>query len=316
MTKKQMISKEEVMRLFNSKIKPRMRGLEKVRGEAKQKLFFTYAVVITISVLILKYVEDTDIQFVVPMAGVVCFGSQWVIMRKFIRKFKTEVVQEIFNVLVDNCQYQQQGSVPQPLVDASHLISNSYNKFSGEDYVRGELAGFQMQFSELDLRKVSGSGKNRRETTIFRGLFFHFSLARNLGHRTLICQDVGESFFGKQIGRLMQKANARTGYELVLLESVEFEKMYSVYSDDQVKARVLLRPSVMEGLTQFHRKYKQKVEISVQGADLYVTISTNTNHFEPKIFGEVVSLKEIREIYDLIFLIRNLQDELELERAS
>jgi hypothetical protein len=72
----------------------------------------------------------------------------------------------------------------------------------------------------------------------------------------------------------------------------------------------------MEGLTSFKKKYKRELEISIRANKLFVAIASDNDHFEPNYFGEVVSLKEIREIYDLILLIRDLQEELELDQAS
>jgi hypothetical protein len=42
------------------------------------------------------------------------------------------------------------------------------------------------------------------------------------------------------------------------LENVEFEKIFDVYSDDEIEARRLLTPKMMEKLVNFAKKSKFK----------------------------------------------------------
>jgi hypothetical protein len=320
-TEKDLISKEEVRKVFNRKIKPRMAGLEVARSKAIRNIALACICLVALSVvlfMVLPDFGDVGQKFTYFVVGTcfACYGLFHLFMFGYVLKFKTEVISEVFKALISNCSFDQFNFVSSSHVDKSGLVSTDYNHFKGEDFVKGKLGDLEVEFSELYMAKITGTGKKRREVKIFKGLFFHFTLSRNLGHSTLICRDVGEALLGKSIGRFLQKKSAKTGYELVQLESIEFEKKYSVYSNNQIKARVLLSPSVMEGLTQFNKKYKESVEISIQGSHLYVAIRSDVDHFEPQMFGEVVSIKDLREIYDLILLVRDLQEELELDQAS
>lgn len=319
MIERDLISKEEIVKVFNRKIKPRLGGLETQRNKSLvQACMMSFLVLGLAASAFYQYPDFFTENFAVLIVLSIFFiaGIFRACMYLFRKKFKDEVIEEVFKALIPDCKYSPEAKVSNSPVDDSRLISKNYNRFNGEDYVKGKIGDMDVEFSELHLRKVTGSGKNKKDVKIFKGLFFHFTLNRSLGHNTMIRHDVGEALFGRNIGRFFQKTAAPEGYELVQLESVEFEKKYSVYSDDQIKARVLLTPTVMAGLTSFKKKYKRELEVSIRANKLYVAISSANDHFEPKYFGEVVSLKEIREIYDLILLIHDLQEELELDQAS
>jgi energy-converting hydrogenase Eha subunit A len=233
-----LISKEEIVKVFNRKIKPRLAGLEAERNksfvQAIMMCFLIVCVAGAITVLNIETLGDKII-FVFAISLFLIVGVFKFCMRAFVSKFKDEVVEEVLRALIPNCNYNPDQLLSQNYVDDSKLISNSYNRFNGEDYVKGKIGDMTVEFSELHLRKVTGSGKNKKDVKIFRGLFFYFSLNRSLGHNTMIRHDVGEALFGANIGRFFQKGSAPEGYELVQLESVEFEKKYSVYSMTRLK---------------------------------------------------------------------------------
>lgn len=315
------ISKEEIKQLYSRKIRPRIKKLENLRRETLLYVIIYVIILTLVTYKIFLYLNhDNDVgaetlKWLMAAYGTVLGLGASFISRKFVKTFKKEVIQELFKALIPGSTYMTTSFVDQKSFKDSKIF-DSYNNYSGEDHVRGTIGPLQIEFSELLVKKEINSSKSKTEIIVFRGLFFAIKLHKNLRQNTLILHDRSESILGRSVGRYFQKMSARDEYRLVELESVEFEKLYAVYSNDQIKSRVLLRPAVMENLTSFKKKYKDRIDVSIRNDRLYIAVHCFKNHFEPKMFGDIISFKDIREVYDLVMLAREFEEELELEKAS
>lgn len=312
-----LITKEEIRQVFAKKIKPRIASLEVDRAETVKNLWF-YCGGLSVVLLVISFSFFIDaIHVAIPFSAVIIFGLSKIITAKFTRRFKREVIKEVFTALIPGSEYLPVSMVRQKTYDMSNLCNTIYDTYEGEDHVRGKIGEMELEFSEIRLiKKTKRSKGGTTHGTVYQGLFFAFTLPIDLRQNTLILADQAEKMLGRNVGRFLQKNMSRDGYELVQVESVEFERHYVVYSDNQIKSRVLLKPMVLENLNDFRKKNKQMIDVSIRGNMLYLCMKTNKNHFEPRLWGELVSFKDIREIYDLMMLVRDLQEDLELDQAS
>ena len=114
-----------------------------------------------------------------------------------------------------------------------------------EDMIQGERAGADFSLVECKLTEEQGSGKNRRTVTTFQGLLFHIQYPdRFLGRTVIARQGWSKGWFSNK------------DLEKVDLTSVELERAFTVYSNDQVEARYLLTPDRMERLIALERHFK------------------------------------------------------------
>ena len=70
----------------------------------------------------------------------------------------------------------------------------------------------------------------------------------------MVLPDVAERCFGSLIGNFFQKMNFSDG-SLVKLENPDFEKLFSVYSHDQIEARYILTPLFIIGIVILSTAY-------------------------------------------------------------
>ncbi len=323
MRDRDLVTKEEVKTFFQRKIKPKLLKLEADRKIVLRNLclFHTFVIFFTIYFAQKYLVRSNDIEFVIkgilPAGLAIAVLGQKFIASGYRQRFKSEVIRDLFGVLIKDCIYNPDGKISSELFRDSNLVTQDFNIFNGEDSVMGKIGNIKVEFSEIHALHERKDSKGRKHvTTVFKGLFYAFSLDVDLKQNTLILHDQAESLLGRNLGRFLQKKAHHPGYELVQLESVNFEKKFVVYSNDQIKSRVLLKPTVLENLTTFKSKYREQIEISIRGNKLYIGIQSSKNHFEPKLIGEVINFKEIREIYDLVQLVRDLQEDLDLESLA
>lgn len=114
-------------------------------------------------------------------------------------------------------------------------IFREFDRVIAEDEIYGTYRGMALNIVELKL--TYGSGKQRRVE--FDGLLTQLELPRKLAGLTAVIADNGA------LGNLENRFHCQ-GRERVRVEDPAFEKIYEVYSTDQVGARALLTPAFME----------------------------------------------------------------------
>ncbi len=300
----------EAIELYR-KLKPQIDLLETQRKHVLNELFFYIPVISGVTVIVTHKLLSLSLTITgICFVTVIALIYFWKTLG-YTKKFKEQIVAEIFKTLAPGSYYLPEQYVSQSLFTTSDLYSN-FNRYGGEDFASGKIHNIDFEFSELCVKYVSGSGKNKTTKIVFNGLFWTFSLPRTLGQRTLILNDVAESTLGSLVGRFIQK-KLRPGYELVQVESAEFEKKFVVYSNDQIKSRYLLNPIVMEDLCEFRKKYRESIDVSLQDDKLFIGVKTNKNYFEPRIWNKVVSYQDIQEICDILKLAKDIINSLDIK---
>ena len=85
-----------------------------------------------------------------------------------------------------------------------------------------------------------------------------------------------------------------------------------MYSQDQIEARYLLTPALMEKILEFKNKSAKNIQISFVNSRLFVTLPYIRDLFEPKIFGKIIGFENIQEYYEDLNLAVSLVEELNL----
>ena len=141
-------------------------------------------------------------------------------------------------------------------------------------------------------------------------IIFSFFAFKNFNINTFVLTDTAEKLFGF-LGKKLQSIGKSHG-DLVSLENPDFEKSFAVYSQDQIEARYLLTPALMEKILEFKNKSAKNIQLSFVNSRLFVTLPYIIDLFEPKIFGEIIGLENIREYYEDLNLAVSLVEELNL----
>ena len=121
--------------------------------------------------------------------------------------------------------------------------------------------------------RTTGKTTRRELVTVFRGQFLHSAYPRKFAGKTVIVRDAG--WFNK-LGAL----GKGKGLKRVGLADPEFEKIFEVYSTDQVESRYLIDPLFMERLKRMEGQHKKRtitaafsqgsMLVSLKGAGQYL----------------------------------------------
>ena len=184
------------------------------------------------------------------------------------------------------------------------LPSFARSKF--EDLFSGhyKASAFELYEGHLEQRHTDSKGRTRY-TTVFRGQLIRLHFPREFLGVTIVRRDAGVfNVFGggKADGRQLER---------VRLVASEFEKAFEVWSTDQVEARYLLHPVMMERLialeTALHGK---RIRCAFENGDLLVAVEGG-NLFEPgDLFKPLVDPSRARRIVDEIANVVKVMDQV------
>jgi len=175
-----------------------------------------------------------------------------------------------------------------------------------EDHIVGTYKQIKIDLFETQLsRKVkykdSNGNTSTRQKTVFNGLILELSMNKSFGGKTVVKKDSGT------VGNWFIKKS--TSLKKVKLEDPIFEKMFEVYSDDQVEARYLLTVTFIERLKELVENFGGKsIQCCFYNNKLLMMIPIEKDMFEPGSIYEAEDfiddskslLKELSLIFSII----------------
>lgn len=257
---------------------------------------------------------DGDLYMLIVILAAVGIVAIWVWVQWPKHLYKASIKEQIFPHIFSffGADYTYNAGAEGISVDSLRPsgIIPSYNKNDEktEDYVRGFHQGVGLELFEAKMWR--GSGKHRKQ--VFSGMFVKLLMNKSFQGHTVVKSDGG-----KLMNFLSDKASK---LDNVRLEDPRFEKMFEVYSSDQIEARYLLTPAFMERLLHLETLLigdkKERKRSSIQAAfyekHLLLMIPTNQDRFEVRSINEPVTFYQdinmiLAEMADIFGLVEHLK---------
>ena len=161
-----------------------------------------------------------------------------------------------------------------------------------EDLVTGKRGAvdFELFEAHLEEKRTTTDSKGRTQTTwvtVLQGQCLRLDFHKTFYGRTLVTRDMG--FFNRfGGGKGMQRA---------MLEDPKFEKIFEVYTTDQVEGRYLLTPDLMQKLVDLEEVFRGgKLKAAFDGGEMLITVQGG-NLFEPgSMFKPLDSADRVQEL--------------------
>lgn len=105
----------------------------------------------------------------------------------------------------------------------------------------------------------------------------------------------------------MQGFKDKYGAKFVHLEDPEFERLFVVYADDEVEARMILTPAMMRKLTELRKSFDRDLMLSFNGNMLYYASETPDGFLRPgrKSLDDEQLLEQLYREVNFCFLIES-----------
>ncbi|MCK5067632.1 MAG: DUF3137 domain-containing protein [Bacteroidales bacterium] len=98
---------------------------------------------------------------------------------------------------------------------------------------------------------------------------------------------------------------------LVKLEDRQFEKEFAVYSKDQVEARYVLTPMLMQKILDFNKQTRRGIFLSFSKSRINIAVPLG-NIFEPPFRRSVTDYDYFKKNYYYLSLFAEIVEELDL----
>ena len=186
------------------------------------------------------------------------------------------------------------------------LIINYKKELNFEEGFEGQYAGMQTRIMEYSVLKQyrTPDSNNKYIKKQEYGIIFTSQMKKKFKGQTIIVSDQG----------IMNKFLNYKGLDRVTLESPEFEKMYEVFSDDQVEARYILTTVMLEYMVELKKLFK-KIEYSFFNNEIWINISVNKNSFEcSSFFRTVINKKRLEKTFKQLYLLFSIIKILRLDQ--
>ena len=200
---------------------------------------------------------------------------------------------------------------------------NYYSKFhfEGSDAVQGYFGENYIEFCELDISEEKESGAGETSGTTYREIFHGLFLIadyKNIQFKTILQSES----LGSLISEFdMFSLNLRDEIKLrrIKLQNLKFNKHFSVYSEDDIEARKILSPVILENLGNFAEENNMTIKLSFINNQVFIALGIG-QIFEPDL-KDVLPLKKINldliekdaeRIYNEMSLVSDIIKDLRL----
>lgn len=302
---------------YEVKLLPDLEILDQERKQVDRRVIYIVLICLLLIIAAAKLIpaNNSNVSGVIQMTLVVVgFILVSLTSKKYRLDFKSKIITKITDFADEGLAYAPEGTVSQVEFNNSAIFQKSCNSFKGEDYFQGTLGKTAIEFSEVFARHMTTSGAaSKRKThysTIFKGVFFVADFNKHFKTHTLVLPDNCNELFGK-LGQKLQSIIHMRG-QPVDLEDPEFEKEFCVYADDQVEARFILSPALMQRIVAFKRKWNTKVYLSFRDSKVYIAINLKQNLFETRLFKTIVDYDFIKENIRFLELLIGIVEDLNL----
>lgn len=302
--------------LYKQRIEPCFESNEAGRLEAvkqfKSRAWIAAGVVLAGGAAAAMFLRDWQVALIIAFFGAIIGGViAYQPLAKLGKKLKQEYCTAIAQAMGAN--FTLAGFDPPAFTRLREMgLVPSFSRSNFEDLFHGDHKGASFDLYEAHLEQRSTDSKGRtRYTTVFRGQLIRMHFPREFLGVTIVRRDAGvfNAFGGgKRNGQKLER---------VRLVSSEFEKAFEVWGTDQVEARYLLHPVMMERLIDLERGLKGKrIRCAFEEGDLLVAVEGG-NLFEPgDLFKPLVDPARARRIVDEIAGVVKVMDQVLTAQAQ
>ena len=290
------------------KLAPTLQVLENKRKELLRKgrsegLIYAaiFLVVGVIALLILKLEGIFGLIVIVVISVIIfitCINNKSKIFSSF---YKEEVVDEIIHAFCPNATYSPNDGVSEDLFRNSGLFT-SPDRYHAEDLIEGCLDKTSFICSEVHAEeRRTRSTKNGVQyywEDIFKGFLFIADFHKEFQGETTVLRD---SFF-----------KIKMGVSRVKMENPDFEKVFDVFSTNQIEARYLITPSMMERMLKLDSNFKKGITISFRNSMILVAIPDSKNRFEADVWSSLSDMNILKSDFAVLQSLLEIVDELNL----
>jgi len=220
----------------------------------------------------------------------ICFNKK---SRIYTKMFKENVIKTFVKEYSSNLDFIPYRGISRHIYSEGEF--EHFDIFDSEDNIIGTLEnGNVMNMSEVHTQdEYTDSDGDTQRTTLFHGLFAVVELQKLVNANIKIRKD-----------KLLFE-----GKNKVEMDSGEFEKIYTVFSTNNIIAMQLLTADIMQMFIDFKIENKIMPELTIKGNKMYIRFHTG-NVFEANILKKALDFDTLARYYNIITFTLKLTEKM------
>jgi len=228
-------------------------------------------------------------------------------------RFKQEVVGAALSSVDQSLTLEPKNGISESEFVSSQLFTTGIDRYHTEDLICGKVDKTTFYFAEVHAEyKTETRTKNGTQTTwhdILKGIVFTADFNKNFNGVTV----VRPKDFGSSIGAWFSKNIFSVGDKnIVELENDGFNKNFVTYSTDQVEARYILTPAMMERINDLNQRSAYTVSLSFINSSMYIAFPLDKNYFEAPVFKTLLKPDLLDDDMAVLTFMYDIVHELDL----
>ena len=306
--------KAEILKqLYKHKFKATLKLREDLRKDTSSlEIFLTLGFILFLcSIGALAYLAPKKPPvFIIVMDAVLILFMLWVSdiiqerRAKYIDFFNAHVLKPMIALIDNTWVFKPESHVGLHHYIKSNLLSSKYTSIQGGYLVKGHIGKTDFECSTM----LNSYYQDKKIVRIFDGLFFHADFHKHFKHRTYVICKYEHTNKARNI-----IFSSSIGGDLVKMENPEFNRLFTVYSQDPQETRYIITPTMMEGMIAITKAHRHlEVHFSFYNSRVYCAIHHSaTDLFEAPLY-DPLSYRELYTMYSFLYLNKVIVEELDL----
>ncbi|WP_412466834.1 DUF3137 domain-containing protein [Pedobacter sp. KLB.chiD] len=227
--------------------------------------------------------------------------------------YKTNVIGAALKFLDESLSINPYQGIAASEFMYTQLFTQEPDRYKTEDLVTGCANKTRFYFAEVHAEyKTVTQTKNGTRTEwhdIFKGIIFAADFNKNFNGITIL----RPKGFANALGAWFSKnVFSFGGNDVVKLENPDFDKTFITYGSDQVEARYILTPALMERILNLNHQTKYDISLSFIESRMYIAFPLNRNYFEAPIFKSLMNAEALDNDVTTVKFMYDIVQELDL----
>lgn len=277
-------------------------------------ILFGLAVLVLLVGLFIRFPALGIIGCLVPLIiGIVMYFRIEDDAVKYKAAYKATVVGTALKNINDTLIITPLSGLPEYEFISSELFTTEPDRYKTQDLISGTVDKTSFWFAEVHAEyKTETRTKNGTRTewhTIFKGIVFVADFNKNFTVSTV----VRPKGLGESLGAWFSKNVFSFGSsEVIQLENTEFDNKFVTYSRNQIEARYILTPAMMERILDLNNKSDETISISFIHSKMYIAFPLSHNYFEAPIHKSLLAPDLLTDDLSIVQFMQDIVHELDL----
>lgn len=225
----------------------------------------------------------------------------------FNNEFKNIFVLTSLRKFFGNLAYNYENGFSEEYIQNMGMLDTG-DRFNSNDYISGTYKNIKFEQSDIcieEKHEERDSDGNKKEVwdTIFEGRVMVFDFNKKFKST----MQVSTSYFSAT------SLPSNKQFYNVKMEDIEFNKLFTIYAENEHDAFYILTPHFMQKIKDITRELNCGVMFGFIDSRLYIAINNNEDSFEYNVFKPINEQEIENNIVKEIKLITSFVDELDLD---